>query len=285
LLGLAFDPGFGANRRFYVNYTADNPRRTVISRFTATDTRIANANTEEVLLEFDQPFANHNGGMIDFGSDNKLFIATGDGGSGGDPLNSGQDRTTLLGNILRIDVSGDAGFVVPPDNPFVGTGGGIREEIWAFGFRNPFRFSFDRQNGNLWLGDVGQSSREEIDLVTRGGNFGWRLFEGNLEFNNPEDLPASNFVAPVIDYDRNVGASVIGGYVYRGSKLPSLIGAYLYGDFISGRIFALVHDGQQVVSNTEVANVPNVSSFAEDRDGEVYAVSLNGQIFRFSETE
>jgi hypothetical protein len=175
-------------------------------------------------------------------------------------------------------------YDIPSDNPFVGEAG-VREEIWAYGFRNPFRFSFDRQTGTLWVGDVGQINREEIDIVQAGGNYGWRVFEGTQPFTSSQNTPPNaTLIPPVIDYDRSLGNAVIGGYVYRGAALPTLRGAYVYGDFGSGRIWSLLYDGTQVVSNTEIANVANLTSFGEDNSGELYAVSGSGSIFRIMET-
>lgn len=285
MLGLAFSPNFSQNNIFYVYYSAGNPRRSVISRFQVSsgDPNRANPASEEIILEVDQPFENHNAGMIAFGPDDMLYIALGDGGSGGDPFNHGQNRATLLGNLLRIDPSSGSPFSIPSDNPFVNVSG-VRGEIWAYGLRNPWRFSFDRQTGELWLADVGQSEREEVNIIEKGGNYGWRELEGNAQFQPTGFTPPTPFIPPIIDYGRSVGNSVTGGYVYRGSLLPSLVGSYLYGDFASGRIFALVNTSQGVLSNTEVANVANLSSFGEDESGEVYAVSLNGTIFRFTQS-
>ena len=275
LLGLAFDPDYEQNRRFYVYYSASGPRRSVLSRFTADGSARADSDgsvtadpgSEQVLLEVEQPFANHNGGTIVFGPDGSLYLGLGDGGGGGDPLGNAQDPATLLGSILRIDVSTDT----------------ARWEAWAYGFRNPYRFSFDRTTADMWAGDVGQSDREEVDLVRQGGNYGWNLFEGNLEYENPERLPADDFEAPVVDYGRDDGLSVIGGYVYRGRDFPALDGIYFYGDYGSGNIWALVYREGELVSNEIAASVPSISSFGEDRDGEVYVVSLEGSIYRLIE--
>lgn len=282
MLGLAFSPNFAQDAIFYVYYSAVNPRRSVISRFqvSAGDPNRADTASEEIILEVDQPFTNHNAGMICFGPDNMLYIALGDGGGGGDPFNNGQNRSTLLGNLLRIDPSSGSPYSIPSDNPFVNVAG-VRGEIWAYGLRNPWRFSFDRQTGELWLGDVGQSDREEINIIEKGGNYGWRELEGNLAFRPTGFNPPTPFINPVLDYGRSVGNSVTGGYVYRGPNVSSLVGSYVYGDYSSGRIFALVNTSQGILSNTEVANVPNLSSFGEDEAGELYAVSLNGSIFRF----
>ncbi|MDF1662625.1 MAG: PQQ-dependent sugar dehydrogenase [Planctomycetota bacterium] len=282
MLGLAFSPSYAQDGFFYVYYSMENPRRSVISRFQVStgDPNRANTASEEIILEVDQPFSNHNAGMIEFGPDDMLYIALGDGGSGGDPFNNAQNRSTLLGNLLRIDPSSGSPYTIPSDNPFVNVSG-ARGEIWAYGLRNPWRFSFDRQTGELWLGDVGQGDREEINIITKGGNYGWRELEGKIPFQPSGLTPPSPFIEPVLDYGRSIGNSVTGGYVYRGPSLSSLVGSYLYGDYASGRIFALVNTSQGVLSNTEVANVANLSSFGEDQAGELYAVSLNGSIFKF----
>ena len=277
MLGLAFDPGYASNGFFYVYYMIDAPRRGRVSRFRVSmDPNQADTASETVLLEFDDPFENHNGGMLVFGADGKLYIALGDGGSGGDPNNNAQNLGTILGKILRINPNG----AIPADNPFVGTVG-ARGEIWAYGLRNPWRMSFDRVTGRLWAGDVGQSAREEIDIIVRGGNYGWRFYEGTASFNNPDARPLDDFIAPVYEYGRDIGRSITGGYVYRGPGVPSLVGAYMYADFITGKIWALVHDGTSVVSNTEIATLPNPSSFGEDESGEIYITSFDGKIYRF----
>ncbi|HEY8554564.1 MAG TPA: PQQ-dependent sugar dehydrogenase [Burkholderiales bacterium] len=278
MLGLAFDPDYAANGLFYVNYTLDSPRRTRIARFrVSADPMRAAPESETVLLEFEQPFANHNGGMLAFGPDGMLYVASGDGGGAGDPRNNAQRLDTLLGKILRIAPDGS----VPPDNPFAGRSG-ARPEIWAYGLRNPWRMSFDRQTGTLWAGDVGQGTREEIDIIVPGGNYGWRVFEGTLPFDNPANLPADAFIAPVLDYGRELGGSITGGYVYRGTALPALAGAYVYGDFLSGRVRALFYDAAAgtVTSDLEIARVPNPSSFGEDAAGEIYITSFDGRIYR-----
>ena len=285
LLGLAFDPDYENSGEFYVYYTAPTgARRSVISRFTVSgDPDVADDTSEEILLEVNQPFSNHNAGMLAFGPDGDLYIAFGDGGSAGDPFNNGQNRTTLLGSLLRIDPSTGDPYDIPPDNPFVGEGGEVREEIFAYGLRNPWRFSFDRVEGDLWVGDVGQGSREEISIVENGDNLGWRVYEGELAFENPLGLPASDFKEPVHTYARVDGQSVTGGYVYRGSSIPALEGVYVYGDYASGTIWGLVADGVSPATSTELGSVSSLASFGEDEDGELYAVSLSGSIWRFQE--
>jgi glucose/arabinose dehydrogenase len=283
LLGLAFDPGYAANGFFYVYYSAPGgggDHRSIVARYEVSgDPDVADAGSETILLEFDQPFGNHNGGCLGFGPDGNLYIASGDGGSGGDPQNNGQSLTTVLGKILRITGTG----AIPADNPFVGQGGGVREEIWAYGLRNPWRFSFDRANGDLWCGDVGQNQIEEIDLIVEGGNYGWRLFEGNSTYSNPGNVNINTTERPVTTYTHMLGASVTGGYVYRGAAIPGLVGSYVYGDFGSGRLWALVWNGTSVVSNVEIAGVPAPASFGEDFAGELYICSFDGSIYRLAE--
>lgn len=278
LLGLAFDPQYDSNGWLYVYYSASRPQRTQVSRFTAPDRKRVDPDSEVELLRVEQPYGNHNGGMIAFGPDQYLYVGIGDGGMAGDPLLAGQDLSTWLGTILRIKPTAAGGMVAPSDNPFVDTAG-AKPEIWAYGLRNPWRFSFDRSRGTLWVGDVGQNKLEEIDIVTRGGNYGWNSREGSRKFSGTPLLGESQ--APVVEYGRELGESITGGYVYRGTRLPGYRGAYFYGDYATGTVWALVHDGDSVVSNDVVARVPQLSSFGEDADGELFAVSLEGTIYRF----
>ena len=288
LLGLAFDPDFDANGHFYVYYSAADPRRSVVSRFTEVSSAgVALPESELVVLEIPQPYKNHNGGQLAFGPDGMLYISLGDGGLGGDPQGNGQDLSTLLGSILRIDVSGlgpdaapDNRYRVPPDNPFVGSPG-ARGEIWAHGFRNPWRFSFDRRNGDLWTGDVGQSSYEEVDLVLRGGNYGWNTLEGGHCFSPRTGCDPSGTLLPVVEYATDGGCSVIGGYVYRGTEIPSLAGTYLYGDFCSGEVHGFrFENGEAVGHSLLVDSGFMITSFGEDEQGEIYALSQGGGIYR-----
>ena len=277
LLGMAFDPQYERNGWVYVYYSASRPRRTQLSRFTARDGQL-DPDTEVVLLAVEQPYGNHNGGMVAFGPKGGLYVGVGDGGWAGDPELAGQDLGQWLGKILRIEPTDAGGYKVPADNPFVGQAG-AKPEIWAYGLRNPWRFSFDRQQGSLWVGDVGQNAREEVDIVTRGGNYGWNAREGTSTYAST--APNGPMVDPVIEYGHSEGQSITGGYVYRGTRLANYRGAYFYGDYVSGTIWALVHDGDAVVSNQIVATVPELSSFGEDAQGELYAVSLRGAIYRF----
>jgi len=282
LLGLAFDPDFDSNGHFFVYYSAAQPRRSVVSRFTANGS-MADPESELVVMEVPQPFQNHNGGQIAFGPDGMLYIGLGDGGSGGDPQGNGQDPSTMLGTVLRIDVSGvgpGSGYSVPPGNPFVGNAD-ARGEIWAYGFRNPWRFSFDRQTGGLWVGDVGQNSFEEINLVSPGGNYGWNTLEGSHCFSPRAGCDPSGTEFPVIEYGSDKGCSVIGGYVYRGADIPSLAGTYLYGDYCSGEVHGFrFEQGKAVARWLLVDSGVNITSFGEDAQGEIYALSEEGRIYR-----
>ncbi|MDJ0840236.1 MAG: PQQ-dependent sugar dehydrogenase [Acidobacteriota bacterium] len=283
LLGLAFASDAATTGHFYVYYTSGDPRRSHVARFTSNDGfATADPNSELRLLSFDQPFANHNGGQITFGPDGFLYIASGDGGDGGDPFGNGQDRSNLLGTILRIDVTDGGANLIPASNPFVGNQEGFREEIYAYGLRNPWRIAFD--GDNLWAGDVGQGEREEINLIVSGGNYGWNITEGNACFAPPADCDKTGLIAPLYDYNHDEGdRSVTGGYVYRGARFPSLHGAYIFGDFVSGRVWALTYNGQDDPKRYLLAqdSAFNLVSFGVDAAGELYLVGLNGAINRF----
>ena len=281
LLGLALSP---KNERYlYIYYSAANPRRSVVSRFNYN--KAVSPDSELVILEVPQPYANHNGGQLAFGPDGYLYIGLGDGGAAGDPQRNGQDTSTLLGTILRIDVSeatAEQPYAIPPDNPFVEGGG--RPEIWAYGLRNPWRFSFDRVTGDLWTGDVGQNRWEEIDIIERGGNYGWNAMEGNHCFRPPSGCESEDFIPPVWEYPlENDACSVIGGYVYRGSAIPSLQGWYIYGDFCTGDIFGLLRDGPEVVNLLLADTDLRIASFAEDNHGELYLLSQGKGIYRLED--
>lgn len=286
LLSVAFHPDYAHNRRLFVDYTtrAGGGLRTRVSEFAAEpDLATADASSERILLDFAQPYANHNGGLVAFGPDGYLYVGNGDGGAANDPHNNGQRLDTWLGKLLRIDVDarGDqAPYAIPPDNPWVGQPG-ARPELFVRGLRNPWRFSFDRKTGELWCGDVGQNTREEVDLLARGGNFGWRIMEGFI--NTPQVNPvaaAEDLRAPVLDYPRSEGVSVTGGYVYRGARWPALQGVYLYGDFGSGHIWGLRHGQGRVLEHRKlVTRGPPVSSFGEDAEGELYVVGYDGAIY------
>jgi len=273
LLGLAFHPDFQHNGYFYVNYTGSGGN-TRISRFHA-DGDVADPNSEVVLMLIKQPFPNHNGGAVVFGPDGYLYLGLGDGGLAGDPFQNGQNTSTLLGKILRIDVDHGNPYSIPPDNPF-------GNEVWAYGLRNPWRFSFDHATGDLWIGDVGQDHWEEIDSLPAaspgGADFGWNIMEGDHPYaGNPQP----NLLLPVAEYSHDFGCSVTGGYVYRGS-IPEWNGIYLYGDYCTGTIWGLIQaDGQwqsQVLFETGV----NITSFGQNESGELYFASYSGEIYKLA---
>jgi glucose/arabinose dehydrogenase len=286
LLGLAFDPQFQDSGHFYVYYSAAGPRRSILSRFTASG-GLADPGSERVVLEVGQPYSNHNGGEIAFGPDGYLYVGLGDGGSAGDPMRHGQNKATVLGSILRIDVATldeHGRYAVPPDNPFADDPQ-ARGEIWAWGLRNPWRFSFDRLTGELWTADVGQNQYEEIDLILPGANYGWNLMEGFTCYG-ASDCGREGLTLPVVEYGRADGCSVTGGYVYRGSRLQSLYGAYIYGDFCSGKIWALRYEAGSVVAHALIADTDlQIASFAEGPDGEIYALSFTGAVYGFRQAD
>ena len=286
LLGFAFDPNFANNRFVYLHHTAHKPRRGQIVRYKMQSESLAiDPQSREVLLEVRQPWGNHNGGMIAFGSDGYLYIAFGDGGSAGDPKNSGQDLSTLLGAILRIDVSRQAKnkrYAIPEDNPFVGQAG-ARDEIYAYGLRNVWRFSFDRKTKQLWAADVGQNAFEEIDLITKGGNYGWRAREGFKPFKKGKKR--KDMIDPVWAYPRKEGMSVTGGYVYRGKNISSLQGAYVFGDYVSSKVWALWQNEEtgKLIQHKLIGDGKNPASFGEDENGEIYICSYHqGKILKLA---
>jgi glucose/arabinose dehydrogenase len=289
LLGLAFHPKFSENRRFYLNYTAspDTGLQTVISEFkVGSDPESADPASERILLTIPQPFSNHNGGQLAFGPDGHLYIGTGDGGSGNDPQENGQNLATLLGKMLRINVdAADPGkaYAVPPDNPFV-TNTEAAPEIWAYGLRNPWRYSFDSATGFLFVGDVGQGAREEIDLIQKGKNYGWNIMEGTLctPGVNP-DCNKTGLELPILDYPRSEGTTVIGGYVYRGTAIPGLVGVYLYADFGSGKVWGFRTDGKSVTDHRLIFETGrNISTFGEDSQRELYLIDYAGEILKIT---
>lgn len=291
-LGLAFHPKFKNNGQFFVYYTAEPGQISVVSRFNVSkdDPNKADSNSELEIMRVEQPFWNHNGGTIEFGPDGYLYIALGDGGSGNDPYGNAQNLSSLLGSVLRIDVDNTQdgkNYAIPADNPFVRQKD-ARPEIYAYGLRNPWRFSFDRENGMLWLADVGQNLWEEINIITKGGNFGWNAKEGSNPFSGTLN-PISPVTDPIWEYDHGVGKSITGGQVYRGTKHPSLAGKYVYADYVSGQIWALHYDTEknQVVANEEIPSgkMP-IITFGEDAEGEIYfsTVTNNGKgIFTFKQ--
>jgi glucose/arabinose dehydrogenase len=267
LLSIAFHPRYAENGEVFADYT-NRDGDTVISRFNATgDT--ADPASEQILLLIKQPYANHNGGLVLFGPDGYLYIGMGDGGSGGDPENRAQDLDSLLGKILRIDVDGDAPYAIPADNPYA-NGGGM-PEIWAYGLRNPWRFSFDRSTGDLLIGDVGQNKYEEVDFQPAGQsgmNYGWNQVEGNHCYK--DGCNQSAFVAPIAEYPHEQGCSVTGGFVYQGAEFPQLQGIYYYGDYCQGTIWALQRTGDSWNSTVALKSDLRITSFGEDQNGELY---------------
>jgi len=282
LLGLVFHPTYALNGYFYVDYVADNPLRNVIARYSVAPNNPNQAleNSELVLLEVNQPFSNHKGGQLAFGGDGYLYIGLGDGGSGGDPFGNAQNRSTLLGKILRINVDSPSqgrNYGIPQDNPYLGNVLGYREEIYAYGFRNSWRFSFDSLTGRLWVADVGQNQMEEIDLVEKGKNYGWNIMEGTLTYSSGSQV---GLALPVWEYSHAEGIAVIGGYVYHSSSLAVLNSKYIYGDYGSGKIWSLQYDGVSVTVNTLLADTGiNISSFGVDEENELYFCSLSGKIY------
>jgi glucose/arabinose dehydrogenase len=278
LLGLAFHPGYRDNGYFYVNYTASNGDDTVARYSVSADPDVADPGSGAIMLDIPDPAPNHNGGDLVFGPDGYLYIGFGDGGGGGDQFHNAQDMGALLGKMLRIDVNAQFPYGIPPDNPFVGMPG-ARPEIWSYGMRNPWRYAFDPATGSLFIADVGQNAYEEIDIQPPGiggQNWGWPIMEGLHCYPQNRACDMTGLAQPVAEYDHAQGCSVTGGFVYRGSQYPAAEGAYIYGDFCSGRIWALSagDDGvwhQALLLQTQLG----ISSFGEDESGELYVVSLD----------
>jgi glucose/arabinose dehydrogenase len=287
LLALAFHPKYATNGWFFVHYTASDPMRGVISRFkVSADENRADPKSEAVILEVPKPFGNHNGCCLLFGPDGYLYATFGDGGHAGDPYDNGQKLDTLLGKVIRIDIDGGGPgrrYAIPRDNPFEGRGG-ARGEVWAYGLRNVWRMSFDRKTGQLWGGDVGQDAWEEVDIIEKGGNYGWALREGNHEFKGGK--AKDPLIDPVAEYDRWAGLSITGGYVYRGQRFPAMQGVYLYADYITGTIWGLRFEEETLIGPRIVLRQPkNIASFAEDHDGELYALCFDSQIYRIEQVD
>jgi len=281
LLSVVYSPDQVTDPKIYLYYSVSKPRRTILSRMDVKEDGTIDKASEEILLEIPQPYGNHNGGTVLFGPDGMLYLSIGDGGSANDPENHAQDLSDLLGTVIRIDVtSKDAPYAIPPDNPFI-EAEGARPEIWAYGLRNIWRMHFDRETGKLWGGDVGQNKWEEVDIIERGGNYGWRLREGKHDFR-PVDGQPSDLIEPVIEYPRNAGQSITGGFVYRGDDIPGLEGAYLFSDYMTGRLWAArVQDGKepeirQILKGSAMA----VSSFGEGTDGELYICGFSSPYAR-----
>jgi glucose/arabinose dehydrogenase len=300
LLGVAFHPDYANNGLFYINHT-DTSGRTVVAEYQVSgNPDIANAASRRQIIRITQPFSNHNGGCIQFGPDGFLYIGMGDGGSGGDPGNRAQDITSqLLGKMLRIDVDGDdfpgdsgRNYAIPASNPFVGITGD--DEIWSYGLRNPWRFSFDRDTGDMWIADVGQNAREEVDFQpgdSMGGeNYGWRCYEGNLPFNTSGCAPINTMTFPIYEYPTSTGCAITGGFVYRGCRMPENSGEYFFADFCSARIWSMTYNGTIIQNFTDRTSdlapggglgISSITSFGEDTDGEIYICDQNGgEVFK-----
>lgn len=296
LLGLAFHPKYKENGQFFVYYTPRNmaPHTTVISRFTVSndDPNKADPQSEQVLLSIPQPYWNHKGGTIVFGPDGYLYVGLGDGGKANDPHGNGQNMQALLGKILRIDVDNqDPGlkYAIPKDNPYASQSEKGRPEIWASGVRNIWRISFDRETGTCWAADVGQDLWEEINIIERGGNYGWNVREAKHPFGPQGKGPSKDFIDPIWEYHHQTdGKSITGGHVYRGKKLPILVGAYIYADYVSGKIWALRYDekAKRVIANHPIPTKPGqnfpVMSFGEDQEGEIYYTTTFGTLYEFA---
>jgi glucose/arabinose dehydrogenase len=288
LLDLAFDPAYATSGRFFVHYTDVNGNTTVSSfHVSPADPDLADPATETVVFTTEQPFDNHNGGRLEFGADGMLYIGLGDGGSGGDPGGRGQSLADFLGDILRVDVLAGTGYTVPPDNPFAGRPD-ARPEVWSYGLRNPWRFTFDPATGDLYIADVGQSAWEEIDVATaaqgagRGANFGWNIMEGSHCYAaTPCDT--TGLVMPVLEYSHGEGCSISGGFVYRGAAIPALQGHYFYADYCQGWVRSIRLDNGQIAESLQwptLAPGGAVPAFGRDAAGELYVLSAEGRVFR-----
>lgn len=300
LLSVAFHPDYPKDKRFFVNYTTENNGLyTIISEYVADDDLQTTKNSERVLLKIKQPHGNHNGGQIDFGPDGFLYIGMGDGGSGNDPTGNGQNINSLLGTILRIDVnhkSGKSPYTIPTNNPFIKKTG-AKPEIWAYGLRNPWRFSFDAATGKLWTADVGQDDVEEINIIKRGGNYGWNIMEGNIctpQVN--KNCNRENLEAPVYTYGHDQGRSITGGMVYRGNTINGLCGVYIFGDYVMQRIWGIRIENRKLIAQKELVGRGNlaqgilryvtgdgllISSFGYDTSNEIYvAAHRSGKVYK-----
>ncbi len=297
LLSLAFHPNFKDNKLLYVWYTADNPdsrkNNMLLSSFKVSEDGVVDNDSESIIMTIKQPWGNHNGGTVLFGPDGMLYLSIGDGGSGGDPQGNGQNKNNLLGTVVRIDIDNSSdgrAYTIPPDNPFVNEKN-TREEIWAYGLRNVWRMSFDRKTGKLWAGDVGQHDWEEVDIVEKGGNYGWKIREGSHEFDGKAPAP-QGLIDPIYEYGSREGGSITGGYVYRGTKLSDCVGDYFFNDYMSGRTWSLSKDGEKVTVKRIALDVPlAVSSFGETPTGELLicgfknAYGRKGSIYRLVSVE
>ncbi len=282
LLGMAFHPDYAENGWFFINYTAAGSGANTVARYSRLDANQADPASAEIILSVDDPYPNHNAGQLAFGPDGYLYVGLGDGGSGGDPHGNGQNRSVLLGKMLRLDVDGDLPYEIPDDNPFVGDGR-FRPEIWAWGLRNPWRYSFDRLTGDLYIADVGQYLWEEINMQPAdspgGENYGWSVYEGTHSFSGESAPP--DMVTPIAEYSHSDGCSVTGGYVYRGAALPELRGTYFYGDWCSGVAWTARRDESGVWQTRVFMNTGRqISSFGEDAAGELYLLDHGGAVLR-----
>ncbi|HEX8299943.1 MAG TPA: PQQ-dependent sugar dehydrogenase [Rubricoccaceae bacterium] len=290
-LGMAFHPNFAANGYLYVHYSGRTDGRTVLARYTrsATNPAVFDPASAQILLQVPQPFSNHNGGKLAFGHDGYLYLSLGDGGSSNDPGNRAQNRAVLLGKMLRFDVDNPTSglnYGIPPSNPYAGNTSGFREEIYAYGLRNMFKFSFDRATGRLWGADVGQNTYEEIDLVTSGANYGWRIAEGfHCNPGVSTTCDRTGFADPIYEYTHAGGnCSITGGFVYRGTRNPDLSGQYIFGDYCTGNLWRLTYDGTTATRQTIASVGFGLFAFGEDAAGELYVMSADGSLRRFVST-
>lgn len=286
LLGLAFHPNYATNGYFFVYYSAESSN-SIVSRFSVDNANenFANVSSELILLNINQPYPNHNGGSLAFGPDGMLYISLGDGGSFADPQGNGQNRQTLLGSILRIDVDNvDEGlnYSIPIDNPFYNNGNDYQEEIFAYGLRNPWRMSFDTDTGDLWVGDVGQGKYEEVDIVVSGGNYGWNIQEGFSCFSPSSGCDKAGLIQPVFDYDHSFGLSITGGYVYHGPSVFELRDAYIFADYQSGIIWKITDPYGDQITELILDTSLLIASFGTDNDGELYIAAFDGSIYKFT---
>ena len=294
LLGIAFHPKFKENGQVFLHYTLQPGMKNVVSRFTFDKERkTIDRASEQVILTLTQPYENHNGGCTLFGPDGFLYISFGDGGSRDDPLDAAQKKDTWLGKIIRIDVdvpwTKESPYGIPKDNPFANVEG-AKPEIFAYGLRNVWRFSFDRKTGELYAGDVGQDLWEMIYIIKKGGNYGWSVMEGSHKFTkkngvSPKLAPGEVIIPPIAEHDHSQAKSITGGYVYRGKAIPALEGAYVYGDYQTGLMWWLRYDGKTATKPAFIGHAPEIASFGEDRDGEIYICGLKGKLFKFVKAE
>jgi glucose/arabinose dehydrogenase len=294
LLGMAFHPDWGTNGNFqvFLSYTRGPQLESVVSRFYSSDNGVTlDSSVEDIIMTMLQPFGNHNGGNIEFGPDGYLYAGWGDGGSGGDPMDNAQNLMNWLGSFTRVDVDNGVPYVIPPDNPFSasgacsqGVGADSCAEIYAWGVRNPWRWSFDSMTGDLWAGDVGQGYIDEVDVISPGGNFGWRCREGSSNYDTSGNCPAG-LIDPITEYDHAVGQSITGGYVYRGTAIPELSGHYVFGDFVSGRIWAVAADSSPGTAADELMDTNlSISAFAVANDNELYVLDYGtGNIYQLTD--